>query len=373
MAADVTQGFDGPLVWLHCASPREVNAAKNLAICIRHMRPDIEILVTGASAFSPDIWSVDLPHENPTYVETFLGTWSPVACIWLGGHFQRGLLDPYARRQGLLICANIDTDGLRPRALPFLRSSDAKILDNAAQIYAVSTEAASKLAKLGVLPERITVKGPLQSAPILETVEGTAKFVIGNRPTWTAVGALAEEWPLVIAAHRTVTRKSHMAVLCLRAETQNEIDEIQNIARKFALKTQVMVPEVAPETSSQVVIVPSTTDTPLYQMSAACFIGRSLIDGQRGQFPWAAVGHGCAIAYGPQIGDHLEAYATLAKNGAARMVQDEDSLSNAILKLLQPDMAARMALAAWEIATQGSDVTESIVKQITAHLDEIGV
>ena len=78
---------------------------------------------------------------------------------------------------------------------------------------------------------------------------------------------------------------------------------------------------------------------------------------------------GSAILYGPNIGRHLHAYSRLAEAGAARIVRDTDTLTTALKQLVAPDRAAAMSLAAWEIVSEGAQVSDRIMDLIQDALD----
>ena len=78
------------------------------------------------------------------------------------------------------------------------------------------------------------------------------------------------------------------------------------------------------------------------------------------------------MLYGPNIRQHLPAYTRLASAGAARIVKDAEGLSAGVLQLIAPDNAASMALAAWEVVSEGAEVTDRLLDIIQDQLDQQG-
>jgi len=55
--------------------------------------------------------------------------------------------------------------------------------------------------------------------------------------------------------------------------------------------------------------------------------------------------------------------------GAARIVNDAATLGIAVTQMIAPDRAAIMAMAGWEITTQGADSLDRIIHLVQTHLD----
>jgi 3-deoxy-D-manno-octulosonic-acid transferase len=57
---------------------------------------------------------------------------------------------------------------------------------------------------------------------------------------------------------------------------------------------------------------------------------------------------------------------------AARAVASAGDLADALGDLLFPDRAARLAQAAWAVASDGAEVTDRVIHRIRALIDEEG-
>ena len=89
--------------------------------------------------------------------------------------------------------------------------------------------------------------------------------------------------------------------------------------------------------------------------------------------PYCAASHGCAILYGPRVADYSDRYLKLAEAGAARQIRDSDTLAAAVGQISAPDVAAQMAFAAWQVTSDGAELTDAVIDRVLSHLDEIGV
>ncbi len=71
------------------------------------------------------------------------------------------------------------------------------------------------------------------------------------------------------------------------------------------------------------------------------------------------------------MGRHLPSYSRLAEAGAARIVNDVDSLTSAVSQLIAPDRAAAMAHAGWDIVSAGAAMTDMVVDLVLDRIDRI--
>jgi 3-deoxy-D-manno-octulosonic-acid transferase len=78
---------------------------------------------------------------------------------------------------------------------------------------------------------------------------------------------------------------------------------------------------------------------------------------------------GSAILYGPRPGAYGATFGRLGAARAARAVGSATDLAEALGDLLSPDRAARLAQAAWAVASDGAEVTERVVGMIRKIMD----
>ena len=95
---------------------------------------------------------------------------------------------------------------------------------------------------------------------------------------------------------------------------------------------------------------------------------------ERGQVifvhPFEAAGLGTAIVHGPVTGEHPAHWQALDRAGGARQIHGPLALPRVIEELAEPDTAARLARAAWEVATRGAEITTRIAEAVLSDLQE---
>ena len=78
---------------------------------------------------------------------------------------------------------------------------------------------------------------------------------------------------------------------------------------------------------------------------------------------------GCAARCGPGAGAHGAAFGRLGAARAARAVASSRDLADAVGDLLAPDRAARLAQAAWAVASEGAEATDALLNHLRRLMD----
>jgi hypothetical protein len=105
-----------------------------------------------------------------------------------------------------------------------------------------------------------------------------------------------------------------------------------------------------------------------YRVAPISLVGGSL-QPIGGHNPFEPAALGSAILHGPYVTNFVDIYQRLTEAGAARLVTGPDTLAEAVHELMNPDKAASMAHAAWEVVSQGAEVTDRALDAIFDRLD----
>jgi 3-deoxy-D-manno-octulosonic-acid transferase len=105
-----------------------------------------------------------------------------------------------------------------------------------------------------------------------------------------------------------------------------------------------------------------------YRVAPISLVGGSL-QPIGGHNPFEPAALGSAILHGPYVTNFVDIYQRLSEAGAARLVTGPDTLAEAVHELMNPDKAAAMAHAAWEVVSQGAEVTDRALDAIFDRLD----
>lgn len=371
---------EGELVWAHAADDARADALCQIADRLRQQRKNLHFLitlapgVTSSGAVAANITLHDLPPDTVASCEAFLDHWSPDLCLWTGGDLRPALLTCADDRAIPLYLIDADESQLDRTSWRWFPDLPRSILQLFAQIQSRSEEAARILRRIGVQDADITITGPLrrEALPLpCNTVEREeiAQALLG-RPIWLAAHLRAQELDIVLSAHRKVSRLSHRLILVIAPLDAAEGDAIRAALQARDLRVACWSEGQMPIETTQIILAEGAQDLGLwYRLAPVCLLGNSLVPGLTGSDPNEAANLGSAILYGPHMRDYMPDYSRFAEARAARIVRDTDTLAAALEHLIAPDQAALMAHAAWDIASQGAEVTDRILALIQDTLD----
>jgi 3-deoxy-D-manno-octulosonic-acid transferase len=120
-----------------------------------------------------------------------------------------------------------------------------------------------------------------------------------------------------------------------------------------------------PDPETEVYVIEGEAELGLwYRLAPVTYLGGSLSPSGCIRTPMEAAALGSAILHGPHPGKFTKAFARLAAARATRLVNTHRHLAEAVSDVLAPDKAARLAHAAWTVASDGAEVTETIIDTI---------
>lgn len=374
----------GELVWMHAETPERVAALCDLATRLRALRPDTQLLLTIQPGAAPAVpadpcAAVDhvepLDEDHPDAAARFLEHWAPDLCLWAGAGLRFNLIVTASERGVPLMLVDIDGTALRAQAPGWLRGPQRSALTCFEAIMAIDKTTGAQLRKLGVPAPRIEVTGPLRAGVTPppcsdEAVAETTKTLAG-RPVWLAAHLPAAEADAVLAAHRQAVRLSHRLLLVLHPANLDEISEIDAAVRASGLRA---VGDSGAETLDENTQLLTVTDPQAlglwYRIAQLCFLGGSFSGATSMPNPMHPAALGAAVLYGPAGRTlHSEAQSRLTKAGAARRVSDAETLAQAVVDLIAPDRVAEMALAGWEVVTEGAEMADRVLERMQDMLD----
>ena len=242
-----------PLVWFHAASVGEGLQADSVLRELRRLRPDCQVVYTH---FSPSAESlaarltVDvadyLPYDLPGSVDRLLGALQPDLLVFAKLDLWPEL-STRASTTGTevaIVAATVSRGSGRLRwpARAFLAPGYKAV----AAAAAVSTDDATRLARLGVPAERIRVLGDPRFDSVLERVVGAdpADPLLGygrGAPTMVAGSTWPSDEAVLLRAFAAIRRRNQAARLILvpHEPTQAHLDAIEGMAAGLGLPSAV--------------------------------------------------------------------------------------------------------------------------------------
>lgn len=366
----------GRLVWLHAPGPGSASAM--LALAHRLVEDDgVAVVLTCPVALSPrdGVILQPPPRDTPNESKAFLGHWRPEAAVFADGELRPALMHEAAERAIPMLLVN-------GRSPAFLRERDSwypglmrSALSRFQHIAALDEASARAFRKAGAALSAVAVTGRMEdesaALPCLEAERSALARLLAARPVWFATGLPEAEEVAVLTAHKMAQQHSHRLLLILMPD---DPARAAPLAAELKAKDDWAVAQRAqdaePEAEIDVFIVDNPAEYGLwYRLAPISFLGGSLNGKGPTRNPMEAAALGSAILHGPRTGDHGPIFGRLGAARATRAVASTTDLGEALGDLLAPDRAARLAQAAWAVASDGAEVTERILNRLRAILD----
>jgi 3-deoxy-D-manno-octulosonic-acid transferase len=365
----------GPLVWLHAPS---VTASRGLREVARRLWADdgMASLLTCPDPL-PDAKGCLIqppPPDSPAEARAFLDHWRPDLGLFAEGELRPALLREAATRKLPLLMA----DGRAPR-LP--RDRDGWFpgvirgaLAGFSWIGALDEASARTFRRAGAPASAVAVTGRLEETSVAlscaEAERAALAVHFASRPVWFVASLPQAEEDAVLTAHRAALRHSHRLLLIVLPEHPDRADALCAKAEAEGWAIARRSRDEEPEAQTEVFLVDSAAELGLwYRLAPITFLGGSLSGTGALRDPMEAAALGSAILHGPRAGVHGAAFGRLGAARAARAVASAQDLAESLGDLLAPDRAARLAQAAWTVASDGAEATEALLARIRARLD----
>lgn len=366
----------GRLVWLHVPDPETASPMLELARRLAH-DDGLYVLITCQKALSlPDGVLVDhAPQDTPSDAKGFLNHWRPEIAAFADGELRPALLNEINSQ-------SIPVVMLQARAPYLLRSREGwypglarSLLTTIPHILTLDEPSARAFRKAGAAPKTVKVVGRMedQSAvlPHTEAERVAMAEVLSTRPIWLVAGLAEAEHDAIIAAHRAALRLSHRLLLIVVPQDADQTMALaQNLEHGQGWSVAQRAAEQEPLPEVEVLIADSPAELGLwYRLAPITFLGGSLLGDGCLRDPMEAAALGSALITGPKAGPFDTAFSRLAAGRALRSVGSAGELADALSELLAPDRAARLANAAWGVASDGAEVTEQVIALIRRIID----
>ena len=241
-------------------------------------------------------------------------------------------------------------------------------------IMAVDEAAARAFRKGGAALSSVAVTGRMEEEgvvlPGVEAERAELARLLAARPVWFAAGVTEAEEEAVLHAHRKALQHSHRLLLILMPEDPARAAPLAERLEAEGWAIAQRAQDEEPEPEIEIFVADSPAEYGLwYRLAPVSFLGGSLLGKGPTRTPMEAAALGSAILHGPRTGVAGPVFARLGAARATRAVASANDLGDALGDLLAPDRAARLAQAAWAVASDGAEVTEIILTRIRAIMD----
>jgi 3-deoxy-D-manno-octulosonic-acid transferase len=360
---DDTPRPPGRLLWLHAASIGETVSVLPVLTVLRHLAPDLHVLLTTGTVTSAEllarrlpelgleerVWHRFVPLDVPAWARRFIAHWRPDAAAFVESEIWPNLIDA-ARARGVPLA--LINARLSPSSFVRWRrfGEFARHLFGAfALVQAQSAHDADRLRRLGsVIPD---ASGNLKFAalplPVPRIELHRLRAGIAGRPVWLAASTHPGEEPLILEAHRALLPRYPGLLTIIVPRHPERGAEVAALASPLPATRRSR--GEGPPGDAGFWVADTLGELGLfYSLAGLAFVGGSLVP-HGGQNPLEPARLGCAVAVGPHVRNFLEPVAILEAAGALAMVADAEALA-AWVDALLGDAKRRRAMGEAGIA-----------------------
>ena len=339
----------GKVIWVHCVSVGEFNAARPLIDQILDIYPEHKLAITtttitGAEAvrnhYQDRVIHYFFPFDLPFIVGPFVNKINPVACILLETEIWPNLINNLNKKAipVMLINARLSERSLN-KYQKFSSKLVQKTINQLTLIGSQNDPSSERFLSLGALPDKVVTVGNLKFDSNEKDNPNTTQSLqqmIGQRRVVVFASTREGEEKKIIQSYVNLKDKFD-ALLIIVPRHPQRFDEVFNLIVDSGLKVKRRSDGLGCDESIQVLLGDSMGELlSYYSVCDIAFIGGSLID-TGGQNMLEAAAASKPILFGPSVFNFEKIAQLLLEKDAAIQVGDTDDLMKTISGLLLDD------------------------------------
>ena len=339
----------GKVIWVHCVSVGEFNAARPLIDQILDIYPEHKLAITtttitGAEAvrnhYQDRVIHYFFPFDLPFIVGPFVNKINPVACILLETEIWPNLINNLNKKAipVMLINARLSERSLN-KYRKFSSTLFQKTINQLTLIGSQNDSSSERFLSLGALPDKVVTVGNLKFDSNEKDNPNTTQLLqqmIGQRRVVVFASTREGEEKKIIQSYVNLKDKFD-ALLIIVPRHPQRFDEVFNLIVDSGLKVKRRSDGLGCDESIQVLLGDSMGELlSYYSVCDIAFIGGSLID-TGGQNMLEAAAASKPILFGPSVFNFEKIAQLFLEKDAAIQVGDADDLMKTISSLLLDD------------------------------------
>ncbi len=354
------------MIWFHAASVGESLSLVELIKRISSSQPDYNFLITTGTITSAKLILSRLPSnavhqyipvDTPKAVEKFLDRWRPSLAIWTESEFWPNLISFTSARDIPMILINARISEKSYRRWRFFKKSLKNDIENGGTLR-TKKAALSFYDKNGV--SLITDIAQLTSSYDAVTYANILSKQILNNESVTGSSD-------VDRLYQNTFTQSYDTNITIESGSATLISDLITIVAD-TIYDPITKPQEKIEFVSNYPIPRGDSLSPVVAGKLVLsFVGGSFVP-IGGHNPFEPAALGSAILHGPYVENFKEIYNRLNVAGAAVKIEEASELGVKLIETLSPENAAKLAQSAWEVSSNGAEITDRAIKLIYENL-----
>ena len=345
----------GDGLWVQAVSVGEVAVAAPVLLEVRRRHPELPLILSSTTATGLALASgqltadavIPFPVDLPGPVRRCLDAARPRVVVLVETELWPELLAGCQRRGIPVVLVNARISDSSFKGYRAARWALAPLLRPVTLVLAQGEEEGSRLAALGIAPERIRVVGNIKfdaapAKPAPADLLAELRRLARSRPIWVAGSTMPGEDQAVMAALLRVPEPQRPFLLLAPRHPDRSGDVLRLAAAQRLRAVRRTALAEAPDPCDLVVLDTVGELAALYQLAAVAFVGGSLVP-SGGHNPIEPARFGVPVLTGPHLRNFASIYKHFTSAGAARITRDEKELTEALIAWLADAAAARTA------------------------------
>ena len=339
----------GKVIWVHCVSVGEFNAARPLIDQILDIYPEHKLAITtttitGAEAvrnhYQDRVIHYFFPFDLPFIVGSFVNKINPVACILLETEIWPNLINNLNKKAIPVVLVNARlSERSFSKYQRFSSNLVQKTLNQLTLIASQNEHSSERFLSLGVSPNKVVTVGNLKFDSNEKDNPNTTQSLqqmIGQRRVVVFASTREGEEKKIIKSYVN-TKDKFDALMIIIPRHPQRFDEVYNLIVDSGLDVKRRSDGLRCDENTQVLLGDSMGELlSYYSVCDIAFIGGSLID-TGGQNMLEAAATSKPILFGPSVFNFEQIAQLLLEKDAAIQVDDADDLMKTISSLLLDD------------------------------------
>ena len=339
----------GKVIWVHCVSVGEFNAARPLIDQILDIYPEHKLAITtttitGAEAvrnhYQDRVIHYFFPFDLPFIVGPFVNKINPVACILLETEIWPNLINNLNKKAIPVMLINAR---LSERSLNKYQKISSKLVQKTINqltlIVSQNDRSSERFLSLGALPDKVVTVGNLKfdsNEKDNPNITQSLQKIVGERHVVVFASTREGEEKKIIQSYVNLNVKFDALLIFVPSHPQR-FDEVFDLIIDSGLKVIRRSHGLDCDESTQVLLGDSMGELlSYYSVCDIAFIGGSLIDtGCQNMLEAAAASK--PILFGPSVFNFEKIAQLFLEKDAAIQVGDADDLMKTISALLLDD------------------------------------
>lgn len=367
----------GKLIWCHGASVGEALSLLPLIKRLNELPQKPTLLLTTGTRSSAELLATRLPAgvihqyipvDTMEAMRRFTRHWQPDLALLVESELWPNLIGTLRGRKipAALLNARISERSAR-NWMNYAELWIKALLRVFDVVLAQSDTDAKRFRELGASSARSVgnLKGAAQPLPMNENDRAALKKAIGDRPLWVMASTHDGEEEIACRVHQQLAQQFPNLLTIIVPRHPARADVIMERVTKLKLNGLRRSTHQLPQPDTAIYIADSFGELGLfYKVSTVVCIGGSFgkIGGHN---PLEAAHFGCAIVFGPDMRNFAEMATNILASGAARQVQTEEELANAVSSLLQnPSEQMGLSVKAKAYADNEQHVLDRVMMEL---------